>query len=234
MENKLSPLKVGAISELKVAYDLMEKGFDVFRALAQNACCDLIAVKNNLMIRIEVRTTIESDNGNIRQVVKPVDEGRSDCYAWVTENGITYEPEIESLLGKAILGEQQVINKQNQHKSIKLSKQSQKLYSFYLLCIAHLNEEYKDKLPVLKYWLTNDVKMFTKTQFDNALKQLLEVRFVEFNIEYCQNERLLHSEWFMKGKLKIQTIPDFTIAKEAEYYFNVLSQDKYFQYKLNN
>ena len=35
----------GAIQELKVSIDLMEKGFDVYRALSPSAKCDLLAIQ---------------------------------------------------------------------------------------------------------------------------------------------------------------------------------------------
>ena len=47
---------VGAISELAVSVDLMEKGYAVFRALSQSCFCDVIAIKGNKQLRIEIRT----------------------------------------------------------------------------------------------------------------------------------------------------------------------------------
>jgi hypothetical protein len=47
---------VGAISELRVCYDLMRRGFDVFRAMSPNSYADVIAIKNNIIYQLEVRT----------------------------------------------------------------------------------------------------------------------------------------------------------------------------------
>lgn len=47
---------VGAITELKVATFLMEKGYAIFRALSQACFCDLIAIKNDEIMYLEVRT----------------------------------------------------------------------------------------------------------------------------------------------------------------------------------
>ena len=47
---------VGAIAELKVAIDLMQKGYEVFRALSPASSCDIAVLKNGKLIRVEVRT----------------------------------------------------------------------------------------------------------------------------------------------------------------------------------
>lgn len=48
--------RVGAISELKVCVDLMIKGYDVFRALSPQSNADLVAIKGDVVLKIEVRT----------------------------------------------------------------------------------------------------------------------------------------------------------------------------------
>lgn len=47
---------VGAIAEMAVALDLLRKGYAVFRALSSSCFCDLIAIKNEVIMRLEVRT----------------------------------------------------------------------------------------------------------------------------------------------------------------------------------
>lgn len=47
---------IGAISELIVSANLAKSGYDVFRAVSPACFCDLIATKENKMLRIEVRT----------------------------------------------------------------------------------------------------------------------------------------------------------------------------------
>lgn len=53
---ELSTSTVGAIQELRVAVDLMRKGYDVFRALSPSASCDLFFIKEGKGHRVEVRT----------------------------------------------------------------------------------------------------------------------------------------------------------------------------------
>lgn len=47
---------VGAISEILVAIDLMKKGWDVYRGLSPASYCDLIAIKGEATLKLEVRT----------------------------------------------------------------------------------------------------------------------------------------------------------------------------------
>lgn len=56
---KIPTLTRGAVSELIVATDLMQKGWDVFRALSPSSFCDLLAMKRDetrRVIYLEVRT----------------------------------------------------------------------------------------------------------------------------------------------------------------------------------
>src|SRR5207244_171702 len=46
---------VGAISELRVACDLLEKKYEVFRAISAACSCDLAVLKNGKLLRIEVK-----------------------------------------------------------------------------------------------------------------------------------------------------------------------------------
>lgn len=55
----------GAITEMLIASDLMKNEFSVFRALSPACFCDLIAVKNGKIFRVEVKTAYRSKNGNI-------------------------------------------------------------------------------------------------------------------------------------------------------------------------
>jgi hypothetical protein len=52
----LSTGKVGAVGELRVATDLLIKGYDVGRAIRPACSCGLVALKNDKCVRIEVRT----------------------------------------------------------------------------------------------------------------------------------------------------------------------------------
>lgn len=53
---KLASGTVGALSELVISSDLMKRGYSVFRALSPACFCDLIAIKDNSILKIEVRT----------------------------------------------------------------------------------------------------------------------------------------------------------------------------------
>ena len=53
---------VGAMSEMEVALDMMNKGFAVFRALSPSCLCDLIAFKDGKTLMVEVRTGYKGEN----------------------------------------------------------------------------------------------------------------------------------------------------------------------------
>lgn len=63
LEKKLSPPTTGAVSELMVSVDLLKKGYAVFRALSPACFCDLIAIKNEETLLVEVRTGYKSKDG---------------------------------------------------------------------------------------------------------------------------------------------------------------------------
>lgn len=56
---------MGAISELEISNDLLKKGYAVFRALSPSCFCDLIAIKDNKILKIEVRTGYKGINNHI-------------------------------------------------------------------------------------------------------------------------------------------------------------------------
>ena len=89
---KLTSANVGANYELKVALDLLEKGFLVFRSLVPNTPFDLVAYANEKMYRIEVRAVgglKKLRAGTTSHHKKQGDE--VDAYAWVMGNIIEYE-----------------------------------------------------------------------------------------------------------------------------------------------
>lgn len=98
----MNPLKgktsatTGAISELRVAVDLLAKGYDVFRSLSSNCPCDLAILKNEKLLRIEVRTAHISTSGKLYKTKLNRDDPKKiDHYAWVLPNEIIYEPELQ-------------------------------------------------------------------------------------------------------------------------------------------
>ena len=56
---------VGAMHELIVCVDLLKKGFSVFRSVTPNCSCDLAILKNNKLLKIEVKTGYKV-NGKIQ------------------------------------------------------------------------------------------------------------------------------------------------------------------------
>ncbi|SRR6266481_7253395 len=76
---------VGALAELVVSADLLSKGFSVFRALSPSCFCDLIAVKGNKSLKIEVRT------GYLHSITKRLNfptktNEQTDCFAVFERN----------------------------------------------------------------------------------------------------------------------------------------------------
>lgn len=65
LKEKIANNTVGAMSELFVAADLMKRGYNVFRAVSPSCFCDLIAIKNDNMLNIEVRTGYVNNNGSL-------------------------------------------------------------------------------------------------------------------------------------------------------------------------
>lgn len=81
----------GAQSELIVSADLLDRGFEVFRSVAQACSCDLIAMKGRKLIRIEVRTGKMSQTaGKVKFQHGLKDSGRYDSFAVVTTGEVTY------------------------------------------------------------------------------------------------------------------------------------------------
>jgi len=82
--SRQSPVTVGAISELKVAVDLLSIGYHVFRAESSGCPCDLIALKNGKLFTIEVRTIVRNENGTIpKGSYRESETGVVNCFAFV-------------------------------------------------------------------------------------------------------------------------------------------------------
>lgn len=89
----LSASTVGAISELRVATDLLSKGYPIFRALSPACSCDLAALVGERLYRIEVTTGHIYPSGRITHP-KHHDSTKHDIIAIViaTTGNIIYEP----------------------------------------------------------------------------------------------------------------------------------------------
>ena len=85
---------IGAIGEMMIACDLFKKGFETFRALSTSASCDLIALKNTEVFRIEVRTgyIYKSPNRAKRIVFMKTGRIKPDCFGVYVEaeNSVYY------------------------------------------------------------------------------------------------------------------------------------------------
>lgn len=79
---------VGALQELRVATDLLVRGFHVFRAMSPASPCDLVILKDGQTIRVEVRTAYR---GWHNQVHYPKKNIRADLLALCLPEKICYE-----------------------------------------------------------------------------------------------------------------------------------------------
>jgi hypothetical protein len=80
---------IGAMGELLVTYDLMSKGWEVFRSVSPSSTCDLIALKDRRLLRVEVTKGVRKPCG-LRWVKH--DPTRYDLLAvWETDGTITYD-----------------------------------------------------------------------------------------------------------------------------------------------
>jgi len=78
--NNIASATVGAMSEMSVAVDMMNKGYAVFRALSPACLCDLIAFKDGVFLRVEVRTGYKAESGFISYPKPKGDLGRQEIY----------------------------------------------------------------------------------------------------------------------------------------------------------
>lgn len=81
----------GAVSELVVSADLLDKGYAVFRALSPSCACDLIVLSpDKVLSRIEVTTAAVSTTGKLWY--PPKDAAKFDILAVVLRDEIHYIP----------------------------------------------------------------------------------------------------------------------------------------------
>jgi hypothetical protein len=97
-KTKISPGSMGALSELVVCSDLLRMGYSVFRSVSQCAPFDVIAYKNDIMKRIEIRTGYKLKNGKLMfSGHNGIPYNKFDLYAVYdkADNSIAYIPELE-------------------------------------------------------------------------------------------------------------------------------------------
>ena len=83
-DNIIPSGSVGAIAELRVAAKLLEMGYSVFRAISQSCYCDLIAIKENKKLEIEVRTAYKALSGKL--AFSPVLRGTANIFGLYERN----------------------------------------------------------------------------------------------------------------------------------------------------
>lgn len=86
---------VGAIYELRIATDLMLKGWYIFRALSPNGPVDLVAIKEDKILRVQVRKARRYRRSGRIAYRPPKDTHSYDLLALCLSDGSTiYIPEI--------------------------------------------------------------------------------------------------------------------------------------------
>lgn len=90
----------GAMHELKVAVDLMNNGYNVFRALSPACPCDLAVLIDGRLVLVEVTTGFKLVSGRITHGhLGKNDSGKYDILAIVFyDNSIIYRPTIEEFI----------------------------------------------------------------------------------------------------------------------------------------
>jgi Holliday junction resolvase len=91
IREKISKGKTGAISELLVCANLLEKGYEVFRSVSQDCSCDLLAMKDNKILKIEVKTVAINKNGSLNYGIAKENINRFDILANVVDGIILYQ-----------------------------------------------------------------------------------------------------------------------------------------------
>lgn len=92
---KVGRSNVGAASELRVAADLMLRGFDVFRALSPQCSCDLAILRDGKLLRVEVRSGRPAKNRKRPFWAHPK-KNKSELFALVLPDDIIYVPPLTS------------------------------------------------------------------------------------------------------------------------------------------
>ena len=64
-DSTISAGTVGALSELVVCADLLARGYSVFRSVSPHSFCDIIAFKNGVLMRVEVKTGYKSPQSRL-------------------------------------------------------------------------------------------------------------------------------------------------------------------------
>ena len=91
-QTKLSRPASGAVSEYRTIIDLLHRGFEVFRSVEPGASCDLAILKDNKLLRVEVKSIRYSTSGKPYAFKGQV---KADILASVLSDTIIYIPPLE-------------------------------------------------------------------------------------------------------------------------------------------
>lgn len=84
----------GAINEHRVMLDLMERGYEVYRAINGGAPLDLVAIRGDEIVRVEVTVGVRYEpTGWICVPNSKKDRTRFDVLAIVVNGQINYDPQ---------------------------------------------------------------------------------------------------------------------------------------------
>lgn len=83
----------GAISELRVAVDLLARGFHVYRSMSSTAPWDLVvAIPSGKLVRIEVKSSAVNKNGSVSAYTE---KNVYDVVCYATRDSLVYIPPLE-------------------------------------------------------------------------------------------------------------------------------------------
>lgn len=100
---KLARISAGVLCELIVTADLYSRGWEIFKPFSHAACCDLIAIRGEDVLRMEVKAGYRIGNRQSRAkgTVRP--NQKFDCLAIVCDDhDITYQPPLEQAFTRVI------------------------------------------------------------------------------------------------------------------------------------
>lgn len=100
---------LGAANELLVAADLTLRGYAVYRAVSPSAPFDLVAVKGEAILRVEVRASRERSDGTLYPYTKVSDV--CDIYAFVAGQRIEYgdAADVKARIGRGHLSSERFV-----------------------------------------------------------------------------------------------------------------------------
>jgi hypothetical protein len=88
-----------AYSELMVCADLLRRGFHVYRSVSSTSGCDLVAIHEDRVIRVEVKTAVRRKSGELKGLLRDGQPSKHDVLALVAYDGeIQYVPEVGRVL----------------------------------------------------------------------------------------------------------------------------------------